>query len=94
MNDSKLKPVADLKFKVRTYTDENGKEKGVWLTVGTLFSSPHGSHQAIKMDTIPAGEWNGWLSVYPREEQENQDRPLKQKEVFDKAKESEDNIPF
>lgn len=79
---SDLKPTADIKFKVRTYTDKDGKEKGVWLTVGTLFSSPHGSHQSIKIDTIPAGEWNGWLSVYPREEQ---DRPLTQHEVLKKA---------
>lgn len=69
MNDSKLKPVADIKFKVRTYTDkETGKEKGVWLTVGTLFSSPHGSNMTIKLDTIPVADWNGWLAVYKREE--------------------------
>lgn len=68
MADSKLKPHADLKYKARTYTDADGKEKGVWVTVGTLFSSPHGSHMAIKMDTMPVGEWNGWISVYPRED--------------------------
>lgn len=65
---SKLKPYADLKYKARTYKDENGKEKGVWVQVGTLFSSPHGSNLTIKLDTIPVGEWNGWLSVYKREE--------------------------
>lgn len=67
MADNKLAPYADLKYKVRTYTDENGKEKGVWATVGTLFSTPHGSNLTIKVDSMPVGEWNGWLSVFPRE---------------------------
>lgn len=68
---SKLKPYADIKYKVRTYTDENGKEKGVWITVGTLFSSPHGSNMTIKMDSVPVGDWNGWLAIYKREESED-----------------------
>ncbi len=65
---SKLKPYADIKYKARTYVDKDGKEKGVWITVGTLFSSPHGSNMTIKMDSMPVGEWNGWLAVYKREE--------------------------
>lgn len=73
--DSKLKPIADLKVKVREYEDkETGKMKGVWMTVGTLFSSPHGSHQAIKLDSIPTGEWNGWISVYQREEKDEKSK--------------------
>lgn len=65
---SNLKPYADLKYKARIYKDENGKEKGVWVTIGTLFSSPHGSNMAIKLDTMPVGGWNGWLSVYKKED--------------------------
>lgn len=71
MADSKLQPHADLKYKARTYTDKDGKEKGVWIQVGTLFSTPHGSHMSIKLDTVPVGEWNGWLSVFPREGSED-----------------------
>lgn len=67
---SELKPIADLKYKARTYTDQNGKEKGVWVTLGTLFSSPHGSNMSIKLDTVPVGEFNGWISVFKREEDE------------------------
>lgn len=82
--DSKLKPYADLKYKARTYKDKDtGKEKGVWVTVGTLFSSPHGSHMSIKMDVMPVGEFNGWLSVYPREEQK--DGPISQNQVLEKS---------
>lgn len=70
MSDSKLKPIADIKFKAREYQDkETGKMKGVWLTVGTLFSTPHGSNMSIKLDCVPTGnEWNGWLAVYKRED--------------------------
>jgi hypothetical protein len=89
MSDSKLQPYADLKYKARTYIDKEGKEKGVWVTVGTLFSSPHGSHMSIKMDSIPVGEWNGWLSVYKRDEQD--DRFLTQHEVLNEA--HKDNLP-
>lgn len=87
MNDSKLKPFADLKYKARTYKDKDGNEKGVWLTVGTLFSTPHGSHMSIKMDSMPVGEWNGWLSVYEREDAlERQDsRPMPTSTVMDEA---------
>lgn len=68
MSDKKLLPYADLKYKARTYVDkETGKEKGVWVQVGTLFSSPHGSNLTIKLDTVPVAEWNGWLSVFKRE---------------------------
>ena len=68
MNEKKLKPYADLKYKARTYKDKDGKEKGVWVQLGTLFSSPHGSNMTIKLDTVPVGEFNGWISVFKREE--------------------------
>lgn len=68
MTDSKLKPYADLKYKARTYTDKDGKEKGVWIQIGTLFSSPHGSNMTIKLDTVPVGEWSGWVSLFKRED--------------------------
>lgn len=67
MSDNKLKPYADLKYKARTYTDSEGKEKSVWVQIGTLFSSPHGSNMTIKLDTVPVGEWTGWVSVFKRE---------------------------
>lgn len=74
MSDSKLKPYADLKYKARTYTDKEGKEKGVWVQIGTLFSSPHGSNMTIKLDSVPIGnEWNGWIAVFKREEKETSD---------------------
>lgn len=77
MSDSKLKPYADLKYKARTYTDKEGNEKGVWVQVGTLFSSPHGSNMTIKLDTIPVGnpDWKGFIAVFKREDFEEGNRP-------------------
>lgn len=94
MADSKLQPYADLKYKARTYTDKDGKEKGVWIQVGTLFSTPHQSHMTIKFDSMPVGEWNGWLSVFPREGSE--DKQPKQDVVHEVGDEpiSLDDIPF
>lgn len=102
MNDKKMTPWADLKVKIREYQDkETGKTKGVYQTIGTMFSSPHGSHLAIKIDSIPVTEWNGWVSVYQRDDA----RTLTQNEVLEKSgefspKELNDNnvdlgeIPF
>lgn len=66
---SSLTPYADLKVKVREYTDKDGKTKGVYEKIGTMFSSPHESHYTIKIDTLPIdNEWKGWVSVFPRDE--------------------------
>jgi hypothetical protein len=71
MNDSKPKPYGDLKAKVRTYTDKEGKEKGVYVKVGTLFASEHFSHMYITLEAIPISkDWNGIVSVFKREDAE------------------------
>lgn len=82
----KLKPYADLKVKTREYQDKDGKTKGVWLTIGTLFSSPHGSHMSIKIDALPVGtEWNGYAAVFPRnnnnEDESADDKPIDLSEI-------------
>ena len=72
MSNSSLKPFADLKVKIREYEDEDGKTKGVYQKIGTLWSTPHGSNMAIKIDAIPVqmfkkGEhqhWDGWANVF------------------------------
>ena len=69
MNEKKLKHYGDLKYKARTYVDkETGKEKGVWVQLGTIFSSPHQSNMTIKLDTVPVGEFNGWISIFKRDD--------------------------
>lgn len=74
---SDYKPTAELKVKIREYEDkETKKMKGVWQTVGTLWSTPHGSSQFVTLDAIPVntfkdGErvpFDGRISVFKREE--------------------------
>lgn len=75
---SALQPYAELKVKVREYVDEEGKTKGVYVKVGTLFSTPHGSNLAVKLESLPItmfkkkkgdteGEhvaFDGWCNVF------------------------------
>jgi hypothetical protein len=67
---SNLKPYADLKVKVREYTDNNdGKTKGVYVKVGTLMASPHLSHMFIVLEAIPiVKDWDGAVSVFKRDD--------------------------
>jgi hypothetical protein len=68
MNKSSLRPYADLKAKVREYEDKDGKTKGVYVKVGTLFASPHLSHMFISIEALPIGTWDGAVSVFKRED--------------------------
>lgn len=105
---SNYQPVADLKVKTREYTDkETGKLKGVWNTVGTLWSTEHGSSQFITLDSIPVtvfkdGEkipFDGRVSVFRREEFNNaeSDSKFSRKEFEDtdnfNKKQSDDILP-
>lgn len=87
-----LKPYADVKARVREYTDKDGKTKGVYEKVGTLFATPHLSHMALKIDSIPVGnEWNGWVSVFKREDFIVEEIKQKEDEEVDIPL---DDIPF
>ena len=89
-------PIADLKVKQREYTDKDGKTKGVWLTVGTLWSTEHGSSQFITLDAIPVNSFkdgekipfDGRISVFRREEHNNSegDKPLSQAQALNGGK--------
>jgi hypothetical protein len=61
----------DLTIKTGEYHDrQSGETKGRWLKVGTVFRHDDGG-TSIKLDCIPVGlpDWNGWISVFPREQQ-------------------------
>lgn len=87
-----MKPYADLKVKTREYKDKDGNTKSVYTTIGTMFTSEHKSHMSIKLDTVPVGEWNGWVSVFVREDKE--DKPKDILPDDDDYKISLDSIPF
>ena len=67
------KPTHDLAIKTGEYQDSNtGQMKGRWLRIGTVIRHDDGG-SSIKLDCVPVGlpEWDGWVSVFPREEQDN-----------------------
>ena len=45
-----------------TYKDRDGNEKKRYLNVGVVFESDKGL--SMKLECVPVGEWNGWLSLY------------------------------
>jgi hypothetical protein len=67
----------DLTIKTGEYSDrQSGETKGRWLKIGTVFRHDDGG-TSIKLDCIPVGlpEWNGWISVFPRHEQQAEAAP-------------------
>jgi len=55
----------------REYTAPTGEVKTVWDRHGVLVVD--GKKLSIHLDSIPAGEWNGWFNVYERQgEQDGQ----------------------
>jgi len=49
------------------YTDRQGQEKTRYHTMGKLMQRDDGSH-CLKIDSMPVGEWNGWISFYDLDE--------------------------
>jgi hypothetical protein len=43
------------------------KEKTQWIRVGVLLEKEDGKMR-IKLDTIPTGNWDGWLNVFEKSE--------------------------
>lgn len=65
-----MKYTHDLVATVGKYTDATGQEKNRYLTVGKTFKRDDGS-ACVKIEQLPVGqEWNGWLNIYPRREQD------------------------
>lgn len=42
--------------------------KSAWNKVGVLIVDSEKERISLHLDSIPAGEWNGWLSVFPKED--------------------------
>ena len=67
-----MKKTGDLMAANGSYTNAEGEEKTRWIKVGALFQRDDG-RMSIKLEALPVGEFNGWLSVFePREKQPNQ----------------------
>lgn len=61
----------NLSIKTGTYM-KDGKEKGRYLNIGSLFSHQEGG-VSIKLDCVPVGlkDWDGWVNAWPVEPQQN-----------------------
>lgn len=95
---SQYRPFAELKVKVREYDDkETGKKKGVWLSVGTIFSTPHGSSMFMVLDSIPVNSldkdgkkvpFDGRVSIFKREDFGEQDEVTSADDLVSKPKDT------
>ena len=70
----------DLTIKTGEYTDSNGETKGRYLRIGTVFRHDDGG-TSIKLDCVPVGlpEWNGWVSVYAKQDRQQQGHQAQQR---------------
>ena len=60
-----MKRTHTLKVAGGTYK-KDGQEKTRWLTIGGLLRD--GDKIKLKLDAVPVGEFNGWVEVFPVEE--------------------------
>jgi hypothetical protein len=69
------KKVFDAVATTGTYTDRSGAEKKRYQTVGAVFEDDKG-RMSLKIEAIPVGEWNGWVSFFtPKEPVKKADAP-------------------
>ena len=80
------------------YTNKDGQEKNQYVNCGHVFEREDGS-RCMKLDSLPLGEWNGWVNEYDLEE----NRPQQNANGMQQARQSaapaqqdnfEDPIPF
>ena len=67
-----MKRTHTLKVAGGTY-EKDGQEKTRWLTIGGLLTD--GDKTKIKLDTIPVGEFDGWVQCFPVEDNPNYGAP-------------------
>jgi hypothetical protein len=97
-----MKRIKKLSAVVGKFTDRGGNEKSQYVNCGTLFQRDDGSF-VVKLDSLPLGDFNGWLNCYDFDE----DRPQNDKQGMDKAKQAvtdqraaitgdtfDDDVPF
>jgi len=70
---------------------QGGEEKTRWLRCGALLETDKGMR--IKLDSLPVGEWDGWLAVYPEDEGQRQGVEKKPAPAATESVES-DELPF
>ena len=81
-----MKRTHNLKVANGTY-QKDGQEKTRWLTIGGMLQGD--GKMKLKLDTIPVGDFDGWVQVFPVEENPSYGAPQSNAgQPFD------DTIPF
>ena len=90
--------------RTREYTASDGQVKTAWDRHGVLVVD--GGKLSIHLDSIPAGEWNGWLNVFERQDdqpgqgnsvqghQPNRGQHSQNTQPFQPPQGFDDDIPF
>lgn len=55
------------------FVEDIGKDKPRYQNVGIFMIKDDGK-KSVKMNCIPVGNWNGWLSIFPK--RDKNDRPV------------------
>ena len=87
------KKIYDAVAIVGTYQDKQGNEKKRYLNVGSVFESDKGLY--MKLDALPVGDFNGWISFYEPKQRDSQ-ASSEQQQTAPKAdfSDMESDIPF
>ena len=88
-----MRQVKKLVATVGKYTDRNGQEKNRYITCGKVFERDDGS-RCHKIDSLPVGEWNGWLNEYDLDEDRQQQAPQQTAQPGQAAGQFEADVPF
>lgn len=93
-----MKKIKDASAVVGKYTDNDGKEKNRYLTIGALFERDDGSF-TMKLEAVPVGTgFNGWVNFYDPKAKDGtvSTAPIKQPTVAAPKAGSlvDDEIPF
>ena len=85
----------------REYAAGDGQVKTAWDRHGVLIVD--GKKLNIHLDSIPAGEWNGWFNVFERQDDQqgngqgyhqNRGHPQQPKQYQQPPQDFDDDIPF
>lgn len=60
------------KFKLRAKLGVS-KGKTIWRDVGIVIVDESGDQCKIKLDLLPAGEWDGWLVGFPMDKEKEKE---------------------
>lgn len=82
--------------KLRVAQKQEGRDKTFWLDVGILLANEDRTEFSIKQNAIPTGAWDGWISVFPMDDKEDE-KPRRSEKKPARGGDTDldsDDIPF